>query len=216
CAGWGGSVEGDRAPMRSVGVVVERGYAWTVSEYKDGTRYPEPVRTATLPGMLRLDCATAPGMSGGPVVDLDGDLLGVAIGSGGIASPIDAIRHLLPVTPPLPALPSPGPQPPAPELAFSADGLPSRYATLWPVLAPPGVERSLVELEAPAGIGSHRMTDLRRFTAVLVSDDGLAVVPAVRLASWSDPGENVPLEDITVVGHPDARCADILAIKGEV
>lgn len=211
CAGYGGEVPGDRVPMRSAGVVVAPWFAWTVTEYEEGTRYPKEKKTEIFPGLMRLDCATASGMSGGPVVDLDGDVVGVVVGSSGVASPIEGIRHLLPVA----ARPRESVAPPAPAPAIEAargpDGIPSRDATLAPLLEAPGVERSLVELE----VASARHGGAR-FAAVLVSPEGLAVAPAVPLAGGAHPGETVPVADVTVVGHPGARCTEIVAVRGEL
>jgi hypothetical protein len=197
--------------MRSVGVVVERSFAWAVTEYVQAWPFPEPGETTTFPGMLRADCATAPGMSGGPVVDLDGDLVGVVVGSSGVASPVEAIRSLLPhaagAAPPRPAPAVPV----APEGVRGADDRPSREATIRPVLASSGVERSLVALESPGFAAGGR-----RFTAVIVSADGVAVAPSLWLADPAKAGGTVAARDIAVVGHPGARCAGIVAVKGEL
>src|SRR5262249_35722489 len=91
------------------------------------------------------------------------------------------------------------------------DGRPSRQATLAPMLAKTGVERSLVELEAPVGSWSSK-----RFTGVLVSADGLAVVPSVRLSSAKAPEGMVAAGDITVVGRPGVRCTEIVTVQAEL
>jgi S1-C subfamily serine protease len=210
CAGHGAMVPGDRVPMRSTGVVVERAYAWTVVDYEEHTRYPKVRKTTTFPGMLRLDCATAPGMSGGPVVDLDGELIGVVVGSPGTAASLEAIRHLLPASArsgdvtahAMPATPTP---------TAEASGPPSRAGAITPLFAAIDAERSLIEIEVPSGAGRSE-----HFTAVLVSADGLVVVPAGRLVETTTGGEPVVAADITVVGHEEAQCTEIVAVRGEL
>jgi len=210
CAGHGGEVPGERVPMRSAGVVVQRGFAWTVTEYEGPARHRRAAKTTTFPGMLALDCATAPGMSGGPVVDLDGDLVGVVVGSGGVASSIEAIRHLLPAASRAREVTPPRSPPAASPPLRRSEGRPSRAATLEPMFASPGVERSLLVLHVDGGIG------VSRFDAVLVSTDGLAVAPALPLQGMTELDDRTVRANITVEGHPGARCAEVVAVEGEV
>ncbi|APR75389.1 Serine protease precursor MucD/AlgY associated with sigma factor RpoE [Minicystis rosea] len=213
CAGHAGTVADDRVPTRSAGVIVERAYTWITWERRQSTTWREAlVKGPTHHGMLRVDCATAPGMSGGPIVTLDGELVGVVVGSHGIASPIEAIRHLLPAASRAPIAAETIPRaslPSAPAPVSGADGRPSRAAAFHPLFASTGAERSVVELEIMRPL-------VRHFPAVLVSSTGLAVVPAVRVTSLAQPGDTVPPESISVMGHPDARCTEIVAVRGEL
>ncbi len=215
CAGHGAEVPGDRVPMRSVGVVVQRSYAWTVAEYAGGGRYPHPTNIEIFRGMLKLDCATAPGMSGGPVVDLDGNLVGVVVGSPPTAAPLEAIRLLLPPSLRVPAVSAPGSFAAAPPTAPANEGLPSRAAAIAPLFASLDVERSLIELDVGGGPATGD-----RVVATVISVDGLAVAPAGRLVAPADTDAEtepaVAAKDITVVGHPEARCTEIVAVRGEL
>jgi S1-C subfamily serine protease len=209
CAGHAGTVASDRVPTRSAGVVTDVALRWTVEEYK-GTRYRELARTETFPGMLALDCPSARGMSGGPVVGLDGEVLGVVVGTGAVASSIAAIRHMLPAS--LRARDaSAAPRAPL-EARRGPEGAPSRGATLEPLFAAASAARALVELEPAAPW-------LPRTLAVLVDDRGLVIAPAAGLGLRAEtPTSDEPLAcgDVKVAGRPDARCEEILAVRGEL
>jgi hypothetical protein len=151
--------------MLGAGVVVERPYLWTFT-VDDGN---ELTQTKSLPGMLRVDCASARGMSGGPVVDLAGELVGVLVGGGGVSSPVEGMSELLARYAPAsleraatPQAPEP-PEPDALEPAFGPEGRPSREAAIAPLFARLAAERSLVELEIRGGLEGGR------FPAVIVS-----------------------------------------------
>jgi S1-C subfamily serine protease len=212
CAGYGGEQTIERTPMLSAGVAVEPSFGWSRTE-GGGDRFalrPLPKKTTTYWGMIRSDCWTAPGMSGGPVVDLDGNLVGVVVATGGIATSIDSIRRLLPsARSPAVAAPTSPSAAPAPVTKGGADGLPSRDATLAAMFAPLGAERSVFDLEVGTG---------PKFPAVLVTLDGLAVTPAARVTNKTpDAGEvTVASADVVVVGRPDARCTEIVAVRGEL
>jgi Trypsin-like peptidase domain len=214
CSGYGGDVAPDRVPTGSAGVIVERSYAWTVWNAARSPWSRQVENGPTFWGMLRLDCATVPGMSGGPVVDLDGELLGVVVGSGGVASSIEAIRHLLPAAGRSPeAPPESAPRaalPPLPSPVHEGD-LPSRAVAIEPLFGDLGAGRSVVELEIASSPWSSR-----RFPAVLVSTTGLAVAPAVRLTRITELGATVPATDLTVVGYPGAHCDQIVAVRDEL
>ena len=110
CSGYGGQVPGERRAMASAGVIVDPSFSWEVTEFKevDGAGWRRarfPGKTTTYWPTLLLDCSTAPGMSGGPVVDLDGALLGMVVGADGIAASIEALRPLLPKVAGAPAPP---------------------------------------------------------------------------------------------------------------
>lgn len=206
CAGHGGQVAEEHVAMRTAGVVIEPSYLWTVHEYDPNARHPVVRSSSTHPHMLRLDCATAPGMSGGPVVDLAGNVVGLVVGSDGVATPVALLQHLvarIPAGARAAARASSSTEAPS---AIDADGRASRQTAISASLGIGDVARSLVELEVPGGFAGPA-----RFDAVLVSEDGLAIAPAVRVPGGADPAAS-----IKVVDHAGASCAEIVAVRGEL
>ena len=211
CAGYGGQAPGDEQPMRSAGVVSSSHYNWPVHKYPPGGLRAAPPTTTLHPDMLLLDCPITSGMSGGPVVSLDGALVGVVVAGGhdgsAIASSINFARSHLPrgVAPAI----APGalsPERPCPECGDPGSD-PGREQALRPLVATltgGKLERSLVEL---------RVGTAPPFQAVLVSAD-LAVTPAVRVTKAQEDGraDGTEAAGLTVVGHPESA-AELVALR---
>jgi hypothetical protein len=99
------------------------------------------------------------------------------------------------------------------ELAAVKDdeGRPSRAATLAPRFEIEDAKRSLFDIHA-----THAPRGSTTFTAVLVSDEGLAIAPSIRLMKDSDAKTTVAASDLVVEDHPGARCVEIIAVRGEL
>ncbi len=162
-------------------------------------------------------------MSGGPVVDLDGELVGIVVGSGGVISPVSGFRRLVPA---MPRAPTPrsstavAPSSAANDSEKSVDARPDEGATAIPsrrrhaapglVRRAPSAKKSLVELAPPKSESSEAP-----FTGVLVSRTGLVVAPSVRLPKSRD-AKTLPPCEIAVGGAPRARCVEVVAVRGEL
>ena len=212
CAGHGGGVPGDRELLRTAGLVVESSFPWTaVTEYVYDARRRgrRPSKSETSWEMLHVDCPTASGMSGGPVVDLDGNLVGVVVGTHAAAS-TEAIRYNLLAKFTCASSEAPGPPLAAPAAALGVDRLPSRQATLEPIFASAASSaRSVFDVTSGTGAGLE-------VNGVIVTGDGLVVVPAVLVEKHTDPPSNIAAADILVLDRPDARCTEIVAVRGEL
>jgi len=146
CAGYPGRAAADPKAFATLGLAADVDHAWRVSE-------PE----LSFEHMLDSACGSAPGMSGGPVVDLDGALVGVIVGAGGVVSPVALASALPPRIAPRIArriARRVSPRPAAREAApFERDevGRPSRHRTLLAgAVTARRAARSVVGLTSPS------------------------------------------------------------------
>lgn len=180
------------ALARTLGVVAETDFPWTI--YESTTRSRRPRASRTLEGTLRIGCPGGRGMSGGPVLDLRGALLGIYVGAG-IAESVETLVAWAGDDLDLPMA----------ERGSLPGSLPtrdrSRAATLLPRFGDgDDVQRSVVVLEREDG---------RQFHGVVASDSGHVVTVAEAIGDSSSAPLRIP-------SQPEASMAEIVDVAGEL
>ncbi len=206
-AGYPGRAAADPDPVASVGLATDADRRWIVAGPEPSRLDPDaqPAEEQVFEHMLSTSCASAAGMSGGPVIDLDGALVGVIVGAGGVVSPV-ALSGELPrrvgrrLPPRRDAAASPGSEP-----SFVRDevGRPDRHLTL------------LAGLPETARRAARSLVELRREDLDLEAR-GVAVAPdrVLTVAAIVDGGAPAL---IRASDETDERVAtEVLAVRGEL
>ena len=182
CAGFGAS----DLPTRTLGVLIQTDFAWTVASPSRG----RPLSSRTIEGTLRSDCPGGQGMSGGPVLGPNGELIGIVVGEG-VAEPVEGlVRWAGREVPLAPATPDPlAPQP-----------VGSRAAALMDRVDVASAHRRSVVLLRRGGS--------QDYYGVVASESGYVVTVAEALGD--------PPEAIEVVDQPRASAARVIAVAGEL
>ncbi len=190
----------DSIATRSTGVVLSTDVEF--EPLRDAGR--ESAGRSHFEGMTRADCGTSPGMSGGPVVDLRGGLIGVVTGGGGTISPLDDGSEALRAV----AMGRASSQAP-PVIARAGDG--EVATSKWAAL-----EASPRRTHATGSIVALDLDDhTRRVLGVIVAPNRiLTVAPAAR----RDPDDPQRFAGVAakVSGQPDAGCDEVVAVRGEL
>ncbi len=187
CGGVPGSPS-DRVPTRTTGTLLTDSHVFEPVTF---SRTGEPTKTGRFAPTLQLDCAVAAGMSGGPLLDMEGSLVGIMIGVG-VAARLDLsseVSRRLGLAPPS-----------APTGRITTTPPRARFEQL-------DRERRFDRLHDASVFLSGG--DFASAGGLAVGDRGLVLTVARVLFDSRGAPSPERATALRVDGHPDARCATV-------